>query len=222
MSEVIASTTTPPVTVVSSDTSSTTVTVKVASTYVVLVVNFGSAWCGVFLSLPRWHSSNLSPKCLLRLMEIMQWILIRLVFRSWASHQWGVNHWGLHNQNPAEYTHGRSSLPGFVPCNGMVNSEFVVGVKSGDSNVVIGYQVDEFICTWMTVLLLDHTFTLDSQAIVNSNQFSTWTWLWGLLFWTKQWYNLRMVLIPSLPTLLKQPELYASFDESDIIPSAVS
>ena len=31
----------------------------------------------------------------------------------------------------------------------MVNSESVVGMKPGDSGVVIGYQVDDFIHTWL-------------------------------------------------------------------------
>ena len=30
----------------------------------------------------------------------------------------------------------------------MVNSEYVMGIKPGDSGVMIGYQVDEFACTW--------------------------------------------------------------------------
>ena len=30
----------------------------------------------------------------------------------------------------------------------MVDSEPVMGIKPGDSGVVIGYQVDEFTCTW--------------------------------------------------------------------------
>ena len=41
-----------------------------------------------------------------------------------------------------------SSFLGLVPSNDMVNSEFVVGIKPGDSGVVIRYQVDEFIHTW--------------------------------------------------------------------------
>ena len=31
----------------------------------------------------------------------------------------------------------------------MVNSESVVGIKPHDSDVVIGYQVDKFTCTWL-------------------------------------------------------------------------
>ena len=41
-----------------------------------------------------------------------------------------------------------SSFPGLVPSDDTVDSESVMGVKPGDSSVVIGYQVDEFTCTW--------------------------------------------------------------------------
>ena len=41
-----------------------------------------------------------------------------------------------------------SSFPGLVPSDDTVDSESVIGVKPGDSSVVIGYQVDEFTCTW--------------------------------------------------------------------------
>ena len=40
-----------------------------------------------------------------------------------------------------------SSFPGLVPLDDMVNSKSVMGIKPGDSSVVIGYQVDEFTCT---------------------------------------------------------------------------
>ena len=47
---------------------------------------------------------------------------------------------------PPPSLHGRegSSFPGLVPSDDMVDSESVVGIKPGDSGVVIGYQVDEF------------------------------------------------------------------------------
>ena len=41
-----------------------------------------------------------------------------------------------------------SSFPGLVPSDDAVNSDSVMGIKPGDSGVVIGYQVDEFTCTW--------------------------------------------------------------------------
>ena len=47
----------------------------------------------------------------------------------------------------------------------MVNSESVMGIKPGDSVLVIGYQVDEFMSGWWSALLLNHTFTLVSQAM---------------------------------------------------------
>ena len=41
-----------------------------------------------------------------------------------------------------------SSFPGLVPSDDAVNSDSVIGIKPGDSGVVIGYQVDEFTHTW--------------------------------------------------------------------------
>ena len=37
-----------------------------------------------------------------------------------------------------------SSFPGLVPSSNIIDSEFVIGIKPGDSGVVIGYQVDEY------------------------------------------------------------------------------
>ena len=43
---------------------------------------------------------------------------------------------------------GRGLFPGLVPSDDAVDSDSVMGIKPGDSGVVIGYQVDEFTCTW--------------------------------------------------------------------------
>ena len=40
------------------------------------------------------------------------------------------------------------SFPGLLSSNDTVNSESVVGMKPGDSGVVIRYHVDKFTCTW--------------------------------------------------------------------------
>ena len=41
-----------------------------------------------------------------------------------------------------------------------------VGIKSGDSDVVIGYQVDVFTHTWsLECFMLDHTFNLVSWVM---------------------------------------------------------
>ena len=41
-----------------------------------------------------------------------------------------------------------SCFPGLVPSDDAVDSDSVMGIKPGDSGVVIGYQVDEFTHTW--------------------------------------------------------------------------
>ena len=50
-----------------------------------------------------------------------------------------------------------SSFPGLVPSDDAVNSDSVIGVKPGDSGVVIGYQVDEFTCTWSAEQFVAHS-----------------------------------------------------------------
>ena len=53
-----------------------------------------------------------------------------------------------------------SSFPGLVPSDDMVNSESVVGIKCGDSGVVIGYHVDEFthICSAEQFVACSHIY----------------------------------------------------------------
>ena len=47
---------------------------------------------------------------------------------------------------PPSLHDGEGSLfPGLVPSDDAVNSDSVMGIKPGDSSVVIGYQVDEFL-----------------------------------------------------------------------------
>ena len=50
-----------------------------------------------------------------------------------------------------------SSFPGLVPSDDMVNSKSVMGIKPGDSGVVIGYQVDEFTHTWSAEQFVAHS-----------------------------------------------------------------
>ena len=58
---------------------------------------------------------------------------------------------GRESSNPSAFPiwWGGSSLPGCVPPDNMVNFKSVVGIKPGDSGVVIGYQVNEFTCIWL-------------------------------------------------------------------------
>ena len=50
-----------------------------------------------------------------------------------------------------------SSFPGLVPSDDVVDSESVMGIKPVDSSVVIGYQVDEFTCTWSAEQFVAHS-----------------------------------------------------------------
>ena len=73
----------------------------------------------------------------------------------------GIQLWRLSRESPDPMPslHGwkGSSFPHLVPPDDAVNSESVVGIKPGDSGVVIGYQVDEFICTWSTEQFVAHS-----------------------------------------------------------------
>ena len=63
---------------------------------------------------------------------------------------WGIQLWGLGRDSPDPsafpYYGEGSSFPGLVPSDDMINSESVMGIKPGDSSVVI--EVDEFTHTW--------------------------------------------------------------------------
>ena len=48
-------------------------------------------------------------------------------------------------------------FPGLFPSHHMPDSESVMGIKPGDSGVVIGYQVDEFTCTWSEEQFVAHS-----------------------------------------------------------------
>ena len=66
--------------------------------------------------------------------------------------------WQSH-PTPLPSLHGGegSSFPGLFPSDDMVNFETAMGIKPGDSGVVIGYQVDEFTHTWSAEWFLAHS-----------------------------------------------------------------
>ena len=103
------------------------------------------------LALQLCHSSNkFSPRCLLGLMPITQWVLLRWCYSSsclqpFQQYVGTCNFGGL----PSITWWGGVFPSGFVLANDLVNSNSVVGIKHGDISVVIGYQVDEFTCTWL-------------------------------------------------------------------------
>ena len=59
-----------------------------------------------------------------------------------------------------------SSFPSLVLPADMVDSKSVVDIKLGYSSVIVGYQDDKVIYTWLAeCLLLDHIFAADSQSV---------------------------------------------------------
>ena len=71
------------------------------------------------------------------------------------------------HQNPSHSLIGRDGSPflGLLPPDDTVNSESVVGIKSGKSSIVAGYQADDLTHTWSSEsLVLHQKFTPGSQA----------------------------------------------------------
>ena len=79
-------------------------------------------------------------------------MLLSLLFPSHPIYMVGhivLGAWQSHPFLPP-FLHGGegSSSPVLVSSDDMVDSESAMGIKPGDSGVVIGYQVDEFTHTW--------------------------------------------------------------------------
>ena len=53
---------------------------------------------------------------------------------------------------------GEGSFSGLVPSGDTGDSESAMGIKPGDSGVVIGYQVDEFFHTWSAEQFVVHSY----------------------------------------------------------------
>ena len=104
----------------------------------------------------------------------------------------------------------------------MVKSESVVGIKPGDSHVMIGYQVDNFLPPGQqSTPLLDHAFILvqvkcPHQPTSHLNQ------VVRIYFLDQMFEDLEHGLVSVLTDSVNTVELDASFDETDGIPSSVS
>ena len=117
-----------------------------------------------------------------------------------------------------------SSFPGLVPSDDTVNSESVVGIKPGDSGVVIGYQVDECTHTWSAECFVAHLhiypgFTGKMSSLTHCPPelcCEDCSFLDQTMADFEQ--GLDSILTDSLETL----ELDTSLDETDAITSSVS
>ena len=106
----------------------------------------------------------------------------------------------------------------------MANSASVMGIKLGDSGVVIGYQVDEFTCTWSAEQFVAHShiypgFTGKVSSLTHFPlewQYEDYTFLDQAVADFEQGFD--SILTDSFET----PELDTSLDETDAITSCIS
>ena len=125
---------------------------------------------------------------------------------------------------PSLHNGERSSFLGLVPSDDMVNSESVMGIKPGDSSVVIGYQVDEFTCTWSAeqFVACSHIYPGFTGKVSPLTHFpmkpgcEDYAFLYQAVADFEQ--GLDSILTDSLETL----ELDSSLDEPDVITSSIS
>ena len=117
-----------------------------------------------------------------------------------------------------------SSFPCLVPSDDMVNSESVMGIKSGDSGVVIGYQVDEFTHTWSTEWFgaCSHIYPGFTGKVSSLTHFLLEPGCEDYAFLDQAVADFEQSLDSILTDSLETPELDTSLDEPDVITSSVS
>ena len=105
----------------------------------------------------------------------------------------GIQLWGLSSRPiPPPSLHGREKLFwGLVPPDDTVNSKFMVGIKAGDSGVVMGYQIDDstHLVSGMFHCLITNFLWVHVQG-VNFSQLLTWAVLWGLYLFRPSFWRI--------------------------------
>ena len=117
-----------------------------------------------------------------------------------------------------------SSFPGLVPSDDAVNSDSVMGIKPGDSSVVIGYQVDEFTCTWSAEWFVAHShiYPLFTGKVSSLTHFPLESGCEDYAFLDQAVADFEQGLDSFLTDSLETPELDTSLEESDAITSSFS
>ena len=117
-----------------------------------------------------------------------------------------------------------SSFPGLVPSDDMIDSESVIGVKPGDSCVVIGYQVDEFTLTWSAEQFVAHSHIYPgfTGEVSSLSHFPLEPGCEDYAFLDQAVADFEQGLDSILTDSLETPELDTSLDEPDAITSSVS
>ena len=117
-----------------------------------------------------------------------------------------------------------SSFPGLVPSDDTVDSESVMGIKPGDSSLVIGYQVDEFTCTWSAewFIACSHFYPGFTGKVSPLTHFPLEPGCENYAFLDQAVADFEQGLDSILTDSLETPELDTSLDEPDAITSSVS
>ena len=117
-----------------------------------------------------------------------------------------------------------SSFSSLVPSIDTVDSKSAMGVKPGDSGVVIGYQVDGFTCTWSAEWFLAcYLIYLGFIGTVSSlTHFPLELGCEDYSFLDQTMADFKQGLDSICTDSLETPKLYASLDEPDAITFSVS
>ena len=105
-----------------------------------------------------------------------------------------------------------------MPSDDTVNSESVTGIKPGDSGVVIGYQVNEFTCTWSTerFVACSHIYPGFTGKVSSLTHFTL-----DYTFLDQAFADFEQGLDSILTDSLKTLELDTSLDETDAVTSSI-
>ena len=123
---------------------------------------------------------------------------------------------------PSPHDGEGSSFPGLVPSDDMVDSESVKGIKPGDSGVVIGYQVDEFTCTWPAewFVVCSHIYPGFTGKVSSLTHFPLEPGCEDYAFLDQAVADFKQGFDSILTDSLETPELDTSLDEPDAVTSS--
>ena len=115
-----------------------------------------------------------------------------------------------------------SSFPGLVPSDDAGNSESVMSIKPGDSSVVIGYQVDEFTCTWSAeqFVACSHIYPGFTGKVSSLTHFPLKVGCEDYAFLDQAAADFEQGMDSILTDSLETPELDTSLNEPDAITSS--
>ena len=137
-----------------------------------------------------------------------------------------IQPWGLTGESPdpspSLHDGEGSSFPGLVPSDDAGDSESVMGIEPGDSDVVIGYQVDEFTCTWSAeqFVACSHIYPGFTGKVSSLTHFPMEPGCEDYTFLDQAVADFEQGLDFILTDPLKTPELDTSLEEADAITSS--